>query len=144
MATRGQRPLKPGLLRQLLAFTAIPLLLVSCANGRFTTHGSLSLTSRSIREENDGSCSGTDGAKELTAGAQVKVSDASGTTIAIGHLDDGYFHSGVCTFTFIVPDIPAGKDIYGISINEGDSRQFTSNEMRVGPSIDIAYKYSLF
>lgn len=132
-------------MKPVLVLVALPLLLVGCSAQRFTTHGSLTLTSKSILGADGAApssrrpCSGTAGVSALTAGAQVTVVDAAGTTIALGHLDPGKYDRGRCTFTFAVPEIPAGLDIYGVAVGERDGRQFTRDEMRAGPSLDVTY-----
>lgn len=118
---------------------------------KFDAHGSLTLTSKSIRQESNGvspiynsPCSGTDGATYLTAGAQVTVTDAHGTTIAIGQLDPGKYDRGNCKFTFAVLDIPADHDIYGVTISEHGGRQFNRAQMQAGPLLGITDPLSQF
>lgn len=63
-------------------------------------------------------CGGTGGFKDIRAGAQVVISDADGSTVAISRLDAGTVTSGRgCVLPFAVSNVPAGKGFYGVEVS---------------------------
>lgn len=66
-------------------------------------------------------CSGRDGYDDLTAGAQVVVSDAEGTIIGSDHLEPGVRveieDSVFCQFTFSVKVSP-GENFYTVEVSD--------------------------
>ncbi len=69
------------------------------------------------------------GYSDLTEGAQVVVTDASGTTVAFGSLADGTISGAGFTFTFSVPNVPA-LDIYGIKLTHRGTLQYSFDELQ--------------
>jgi hypothetical protein len=132
------------------------LLLAGCSSAPppFTTHGTLTLTSTinsdgyadsisgsasTLANTTGETCSGNGGYDDLIPGAQVKVSDASGKTLALGRLDPGKYDAqlGTCTFTFTVPGTPAKQAFYGVMVSHRTGPQFTYTQMKAGPSLTI-------
>lgn len=132
------------------------LLLAGCSSAppSFTTHGTLTLTSTinldgyadniagsaaTLANTTGETCSGAGGYDDLIPGAQVKVSDASGKTLALGQLDPGKYDAqlGTCTFTFTVPGTPAEQAFYGVMVSHRGAPQFTYAQMKTGPSLTI-------
>ena len=79
----------------------------------------------------------------IVAGAQVVVTDASGTTIGVSTLQAGELvmaKSGDaldCLFPFDLSDLP-DAEFYGVEVGgTGGGVQFTKSEMQAGPSISL-------
>jgi len=118
MATpkRGKRGL-------VIAITAVTVLFVGAgaiaygflAPGTVTVTGSLELTDARTAKA---SCIGRGGYSDIHTGTQVIVTDATGSTLALGRLTDGELTSDldVCRYEFKVTGIPGGHDFYGIEI----------------------------
>ncbi|MFB9956988.1 hypothetical protein [Cellulomonas denverensis] len=86
----------------------------------------------------DGPCAVERGYDDQKQGAQVVITDASGTTIALGHLNeeglqivDGStdIQDTWCGFSFSVPHVPTGENYYGVAIGNRDAIQFSEDEM---------------
>ncbi len=90
-----------------------------------------------------------DGFKDISAGTQVVVTDASGTVVGTSTLGGGTLIRAsdwseqsirglACSYTFTFTDLPDGT-FYGIHV--GDSTrgdvQFSKAEMQAGPTITI-------
>lgn len=62
-------------------------------------------------------CSTTDGYSDITAGAQVVISDDAGHTLTIVPLGRGRFNASLqCSFPFHAR-VPAGKRFYGVEVS---------------------------
>lgn len=85
-------------------------------------------------------CSGKDGYDDIHAGTQVVVSDASGTTIAIGELGtglarrdpDNISRATECRFPFKVTGVPGGHEFYGLAIGRRGKLDFPRDRI-AGP-----------
>lgn len=93
----------------------------------FTLIGLLDLNQLDLGAADGDSCVGEGGFTDIRPGAQVKVSDASGTIIALGELGNGFARDNfptvrgtdVCQFAIVVDDIPDGGDgIYGVEVSD--------------------------
>lgn len=82
----------------------------------FNLAGELRLSSADAAIEG-GSCAGKGGYFDIRAGAQVVVSDASGTVLGSGSLQDGFHEPGVCVFRFYVRDVPRGEGTYQVEVS---------------------------
>ncbi len=94
-------------------------------------------------------CEPLRGYSDMREGAQVVVSDASGTTLALGTLGQGVIDarqgadmhdpierlSARCVFTFSVPGVPAGRQFYRLNLGHRGAPQYTEQELRSGPSL---------
>jgi hypothetical protein len=85
---------------------------VSLVGTLTVTGGSDVLTSHPA----DGTCEGTGGYSDIAAGAQVVISDDSGTTLAITHLETGVGNQFSCAFAFRT-DVPSGRGYYGVQVS---------------------------
>lgn len=86
-------------------------------------------------------CSGSGGYADLTAGAQVVISDDAGKTLTITRLDDGEPSSaddpeGRCTFPFS-GTVPAGKGFYSITVTHRGAVKFSELDMTAIPTVTI-------
>lgn len=103
----------------------------------FTAHGTLSLISK------DGSgCDTSDGGfSDLTDGAQVKISDESGATVALGALGTGKeSESGyLCTWSLAVNSVPTGERFYGVHVGNNNRGviQYTEEKLRKGVNLQV-------
>lgn len=75
-----------------------------------------------------GSCQGDGGYSDIRPGAQVVVTDAGGTTIAIGRLGGGSWIGSHCELPFEV-DVPGGSDFYGIQIASRNTVQYEADRL---------------
>jgi hypothetical protein len=78
-------------------------------------------------------CFGYHGYDNIKLGAQVTISDAAGTTVALGTLLDGKLentgtNTRECMFAFTVPNVPAGKGFYTVSV-EGHDKKYSEADM---------------
>jgi hypothetical protein len=96
----------------------------------FTARGSFVLTD----SPTDGGqvCAPTDGYSDISAGAQVIVSDSSGKTLAIGSLQNPTAGSGTCSYSFAVHNVPVGKKFYGVEVSHRGSVKESENDMTSG------------
>lgn len=114
------------------------------APGSFDLHGSFDLQGTATTTAGDASaaifedtasqtCIGINGYSDIAPGAEVDVSDASGTTLAVGHLTGGVFAGdGLCVFEIDVAGIPAGRGPYGVTVTHRGTQHFDESAMRAG------------
>ncbi|MEV4096953.1 hypothetical protein [Streptosporangium saharense] len=83
-----------------------------------------------VRTTNEVTCVTTGGYSDIQEGAQVVVTDASGTTVALGRLAYGSWnrHTG-CVFLFNVPDVPGGHKFYGVEVGHRGRLQYTAEQV---------------
>lgn len=78
-------------------------------------------------------CMGDGGYGDIAPGAQVTIYDNTGTMLAIGELGDGsVIRLGECTFTFEVPNVPAGHNLYQIEVSHRGKIAFTEQDGKLG------------
>ncbi len=124
-----KRPLWP------LLVLAVAVLIVAGGIGgylllrpsRLTISGVLELRSASTATS-AGRCSGTGGYNDIVAGADVTVTDAAGTIVAIGALGAGAVTNMACAFPFSV-SAPAGKGFYGLAIGHRSKVQYSESAL---------------
>jgi len=92
-----------------------------------TISGVLELRSASTATDG-GHCSGTGGYSDIAAGADVTVTDAAGTIVAIGALGAGTIADMACAFPFSV-SAPAGKGFYGLTIGHRSKVQYSESAL---------------
>jgi hypothetical protein len=63
-----------------------------------------------------GSCQGSGGYSDITEGAQVVITDDSGATLAITHLEPGSGDQFSCEFQFR-SEVPSGRGYYGVQVS---------------------------
>ena len=114
------------------------------AASTLTVTGSLALRGRidfigtgsgDILIDAQGDCQGEAGFNDITAGAQVVVSDATGKTVALGSLAGGMYDKNAtgidipCTFPFTVTGVPSGQSFYGVEIEHRGKQQYTAAQL---------------
>ncbi|MER7126762.1 hypothetical protein [Micrococcus luteus] len=79
---------------------------------------------------NEVTCTTRGGYSDIQEGAQVVVTDASSTTIALGQLAHGSWdrHTG-CVFFFNIPDVPADQKFYGVEVSHRGRLQYTAEQV---------------
>lgn len=109
------------------------------APSTFTARGEMELDGGSVGFDGEGSffadsgtCFGANGYADISAGAQVTVSDSSGKTVALGELSGGRVRSGACVFDVTVEDVPAGNRFYKVEVTHRGNVQYSEDEMRNG------------
>lgn len=102
-----------------VAWLAVALL----TPGTFTVQGEVSIYP---------TCGG-----DLAVGGQVAILNRASEPLAVGSLAQG--PEDACHRTFVVPDVPAGEDLYGVRVG-GERRDVlwkTEAELRQGVSLSI-------
>lgn len=116
------------------AVTWLLLQPAAAAGGTFVVTGDLTLDSgdRGVQPIDSG-CQGSGGFSDIAQGTAVTVSDSTGATIALGRLDhgrnDGSLGRAMCSFTFTVAGVPAGKGFYGVEVSHRGRVQYTEAEL---------------
>jgi hypothetical protein len=86
------------------------------------------------------SCAGSGGYDDIAGGTtQVVITDQSGATVGVGHLNSGQVLTGDlgCDFRFRVASVPAGKSFYKVEVSHRGGIQYTEKEMRAGVSMTL-------
>lgn len=98
-----------------------------------TVNGTLVLAGSGIAYgRHTGICVGDGGYDDIHDGTQVVISDADGTTIAVGELGEGDPTAGngrkpgTCTFAFSV-SAPSGHDFYGVTIGRRGTMKYAAD-----------------
>ncbi|MEU1720352.1 hypothetical protein [Nonomuraea sp. NPDC005692] len=113
---------------------------VTSAAAALTVSGSVTVKGGppQVLTENELTCRGGGGFDDLRQGAQVVVTDAAGTTIALGQLSGGSWKRGVgCIFLFTVPDVPGGEKFYGVEISHRGRAQYTAAQIAAPLAMEI-------
>lgn len=109
----------------------------------FMLIGMLDLAQMDLGAADGDPCVGEGGFADIQPGAQIKVSDASGTIIALGELGNGFARDSfpsvrgtdICQFAIAVTEIPDGGDgIYGVEV----ASRGVINFEKVGPGATVA------
>jgi hypothetical protein len=81
---------------------------------------------------------------DLTEGTQITITDANGSPLATGLLEQGTYEPGVsepcvgtCAYPFTVNNTPAGRDSYNVRIGDRPGPTSTMAQMQEGPSLTI-------
>lgn len=101
---------------------------VSSASNAISVHGTMELDSSSGVVTSGSSCYGSGGFSDIAAGAQVVISDDSGATLTITHLDSGSGGLGHCIFSFEAT-IPKGKGFYGVTVTHRGTVKFPESQI---------------
>lgn len=75
-------------------------------------------------------CAGRGGYDDIRPGAQVVVTDAAGSTIALGELRGGHFEGTSCVLEFTVRGVPTGQAFYGVEVSHRGRLQYTEIQVR--------------
>lgn len=103
----------------------------------FQLNGSVTVTSSIGFDSRNGTCWGRGGYDDMHEGAQVVISDASGTTVAIGTLGTGVYNGGRCVLPFAVPHVPLGKNFYGVAIGHRNAFQVSAADAQKRVELSI-------
>lgn len=111
-----------------IAVTAVAIALTH--QGQLAVHGNMEVLESCVSASTD--------YPDITSGAQVVVTDASGKVLAVTALRSSKDISSLaCDFPFTVT-VPSGQSRYGIVIGHNRGTVwFTSAEMKHGPGLDL-------
>jgi hypothetical protein len=103
----------------------------------YTLQGSITLaTTSSFGSANytssGGTCHGTNGYNDMTAGAGVNVYNAQGTVVALGQLETGSVTAGGCTFSFSAPGVPDDGGIVQVEVSHRGRISLPPEEAKSG------------
>lgn len=82
-------------------------------------------------------CQGQGGFSDLNGNAQVVVTDAAGTTIALGRIVKSTTDGRTCDYTFTVEAVPAGHGFYGVEVTRRGRIQYTEQQLRQGVTMSL-------
>lgn len=125
-----RRPLWP-----FLVLAAAVLIVAGVIGGYFLLRpktiavtGTLDLSTSSAATQ-AGHCAGSGPYADIAPGATVTITDAAGTTVALGELGPGTVtRNSTCGFPFAL-SVPAGKGFYGIEIAHRGRVQITEAKL---------------
>lgn len=125
----------------LLAALGVTALLLAGGSSSISAHGTMEL------DDFTGDCVSDAGFSDITDGAQVTVTNSSGTVIGNGTLSYDTNQSSaqsniqpgmsVCIYRFAVT-VPGGLSRYGITISHRGTIWFTSAQMTKGPGLSLS------
>ncbi|MGM1057817.1 hypothetical protein [Saccharothrix sp. Mg75] len=98
----------------------------------FELTGAMALLDGATGAATRGECEGYRGYDDIAEGTQVTVYDASGKAVGLGRLANAEYSSGVCGFTFAVPDVPIGEKIYQVEVSHRGKVSFDAEAARKG------------
>ncbi len=118
------RTLPPALL--------LALALTGCGASPIEVKGTITMKTNlnSVMAVN-GECVTAGGFTDIQPGAQVVVTDATSKTLAIGSLDFGKpsADNRSCEWAFVVKDVPAGHDFYGVEVAKRGRLQYPADRL---------------
>lgn len=127
-SSRGRGGVVVAVIVALTLGIAGTLITLKLTNGTFDADGRVILGQRDAQSQeygwsnytvnSDGTCGGDFIYREMKAGATVEVYDSGDSWVARGTLSQGDFDGSTCTFTWKVPDIPAGQGPYTYKFKE--------------------------
>jgi hypothetical protein len=138
-ATPKRKPLGIWIAAAVVVFVAAGAVLVYTMWPKgFDVTGSLTVSGAgSLARSTGQTCVGTGGYSDLHPGTPVVISDASGTTIAIGSLDPAPFGGTTCVFPFKVAGVPDGHDFYGVAVSNRGRLSYDAARMHQHLSLSI-------
>jgi hypothetical protein len=102
---------------------------VAARTQTLTVSGTLALTTDDLLTTASG-CAGENGYDDITDGAAVTITDATGAVVALGNLAGSQLSGAAeCDLYFLVSDVPTGKSFYGIEVSHRGSVKFTEAEL---------------
>jgi hypothetical protein len=97
----------------------------------FAVTGDLKLTDTGNGWASGEVCSGSGGYRDIQAGAQVVVTDAAGTVVAVGSLSVGIAETFmICRFGFGVAGVPAGRGFYGVEVTHRGQVRYAEADLK--------------
>ena len=98
-----------------------------------TVSGTVSFSCTSADEcstdANENICIGVGGYSDLSQDTSVEITDASGTTVGLGHVLYSELHDTTCELRFSAEDIPTGAGFYGIEISHRGIVKFAEADL---------------
>lgn len=101
---------------------------------RFTVAGTFNIANMSELANGLNADSGP-GYGDIHPGTEVLLSDETGKTIAVGHLERDYSRAGA--YTFKLTEVPAGLKFYGLTVASRGTVHFTEAQLRAGPHVSL-------
>lgn len=111
----------------------------SDAVATFDVTGDLVVTGAGLKYgASTGDCVGDGGYSDITGSTSVVVTDAKGTTVAVGSLlGEGKARRDTvspikptsCTFTFKATGVPEGSQFYGITVGKRGTQQYAREQL---------------
>lgn len=102
----------------------------------FTVNGAFILSAGQFTTTDESSCAGSGGYDDIALGAPVTVTDASGTVVGVGQINEMSLAgdmTGVCTLDFSVDGVPAGKGFYGVEVSHRGALKYSEAALKGGP-----------
>jgi hypothetical protein len=78
------------------------------------------------------------GTSDIHAGAEVKIADETGKTIATGSLGDGVADGSKCNYPFEISNVPASHDTVIVLVGLQPAAKFATSELREGGTAVIS------
>jgi type 1 fimbria pilin len=81
------------------------------------------------------------GYSDIRSGGAVKITDASGETVALGELSTGAFQEVApygCRYAFVVADVPAGHEFYGVQVGREGRGEMTVSAAEAGAPLELS------
>lgn len=98
----------------------------------FELRGTLDLMDGTTGYADSGECAGYRGYDDIAEGAQVTVYDASGKAVALGKLSNAQYEGSVCSFEFVVGNVPLGENIYQVEVSHRGKVSYTFEQAKAG------------
>jgi hypothetical protein len=144
-AEPAPRRRRVGLLGVSIAVVAVVAVTLALTLTLASGGSSSGFTLRGTLELNDPSgvggttnCRGFGGYSDITEGAQVLVTDASGKVIALGALGAGNGSGGSeCDFTFTVNNVPTGDGTYGVEVTHRGVIYYSEDDAKAGVGLTL-------
>jgi hypothetical protein len=110
----------------------------------FDVYGSIELNDGYNKWEPDTPCAAKSGYDDVQEGTEVVISDAAGTTLAVGQLEAGKVvrsEAGfnVCEFRFQVSGVPGGHSTYRVEISDRGDFHYNQDEMTRGVVLYLGF-----
>lgn len=78
------------------------------------------------------------GASDIHAGAEVKIADEAGKTIATGSLGDGVADGSKCNYPFEISNVPGSYNTVIVLVGLQPAAKFATSELREGGAAVIS------
>lgn len=103
----------------------------------FDVHGTLQLQDpETVRA----GCVGQGGYSDIKVNVQVVVTDGAGKTVGIGRAENFTNKGLFCAYEFLVPDVPAGLDFYGVEVSKRGRVQYSEEQLRSGVTLTLGVR----
>lgn len=102
-----------------------------------TVNGTLTLNVGDAENIDGSTCTGMGGYDDITAGAEVKITNGNGRTVAVGQLDRGQVFTvnggsdmDHCTFNWSVTGVPMASKFYEVHVAGRGGPTFTKTQIQ--------------